>query len=279
MGVITLLTDFGHTDSYVGVMKGVIAGISPHSQVIDLTHGILTQDILAARFNLLTSYGYFPGGTVHGVVVDPGVGTQRAAVAVQVAAANGAHMVVAPDNGILTGFPITAAVALVNADYWRTSRPSHTFHGRDIFAPIAAHLANGVPLAQMGTSMSISNLVTLPLGDTMATGHGYTGSIQYIDHFGNLVTTIGGDRLTSPSWHVWVGQGIVRSSSTYGHVPPGKALALIGSHGYVEIAVNGGSAAQVFGATVGDEVELVTRPMGRTGGRFDAPIEPTDGLF
>ncbi|MEA5462373.1 SAM hydrolase/SAM-dependent halogenase family protein [Leptothoe sp. PORK10 BA2] len=262
MGVITLLTDFGHTDSYVGVMKGVIAGISPHSQVVDLTHGILPQDILAARFNLLTSYGYFPGGTVHGVVVDPGVGTQRAAIAVQVATENGGQMVVAPDNGILTGFPITAAVALVNADYWLTPQPSHTFHGRDIFASVAAHLANGVPMEQLGTPLAVSSLVRLSLGNAVATGHGYLGSIQYIDHFGNLVTTILGHKLTGQSWQVCMGGRMVRYSTTYGHGEPGEALALIGSHGYVEIAVNGGSAAQVWGAKVGDDVELVTLPRG-----------------
>ncbi len=272
MGMITLLTDFGHTDSYVGVMKGVIATISPQCQVVDLTHGIYPQDILAARFNLLTSYGYFPSGTVHGVVVDPGVGTQRAAVAAQVTAAAGCHFIVAPDNGILTGFPMTAAVALTNADYWRTPQPSFTFHGRDIFAPAVAHLASGIPMENLGVPISVSSLVSLDIRDAVATEQGYRGSVQYIDHFGNLVTTITGDRLAGQAWHVCLGGGVIGYTTTYGHTESGAALALIGSHGYVEIAVNGGSAAQVFEAKVGDEVELLTFPMGGAGRCFDAPI-------
>ena len=202
MGVITLLTDFGHTDTYVGVMKGVIAGINPHCQVVDLTHGIRPQDILAARFGLLASYGYFPVGTIHVAVVDPGVGTQRGAIAAQVATAAGSHVVVAPDNGILTGFSIARAVALENTDYWYTSQPSHTFHGRDIFAPVAAYLASGVMLEALGPEISVANLVQLKIGDAIATHHGYRGSIQYIDHFGNLVTTIPADKLTQPGWYV-----------------------------------------------------------------------------
>ena len=272
MGMITLLTDFGHTDSYVGVMKGVIARISPQCQVVDLTHGICPQDILAARFNLLTSYGYFPSGTVHGVVVDPGVGTQRAAVAAQVTAAVGFHTIVAPDNGILTGFPITAAVALTNADYWLTPQPSCTFHGRDIFAPIVAHLASGVSMENLGVPISVSSLVSLEIRDAVATDQGYRGSIQYVDHFGNLVTTIVGDRVTSQAWHVCMDKYVVPYYTTYGHAEAGTALALVGSHGYVEIAVNGGSAAQAFGAKVGDEVELLTFAMGGAGRCFDAPI-------
>ena len=149
MGMITLLTDFSHRDNYVGVMKGVIAGISPQSQLIDITHAIKPQDILAARFNLLTSYGYFPAGTIHIAVVDPGVGTQRSAIAAQIATSMGVHTVIAPDNGIITGLPVTAAVALTNPDYWRTPHVSHTFHGRDIFAPAAAHLARGIPFEQL----------------------------------------------------------------------------------------------------------------------------------
>lgn len=254
MGVITLLTDFGHTDNYVGVMKGVIAGISPHSRVIDLTHGIRPQAILAARFNLLTSYQYFPAGTVHVVVVDPGVGTQRSAVAAQVSTVAGVQTIVVPDNGILTGFSIMAAVALTNADYWRTPDPSHTFHGRDIFAPAAAHLANGVPLEELG--IALSSLVRLDIGDAVAKDQGYRGCIQYIDHFGNLVTTIPAERVSGQSWQVKLRGHRVPYYTTYGLVESGTALALIGSHDYVEVAVNGGSAAARFGAQIGDQVEL-----------------------
>lgn len=260
--MITLLTDFGHTDSYVGVMKGVIASINPRCQVVDITHGIRPQDILAARFGLLASYGYFPAGTIHVVVVDPGVGTQRMAVAAQVTTSVGDHIIVAPDNGVFTGFSITRAVALQNASYWRTSQPSHTFHGRDIFAPVAAHLANGVYLEALGPAVSSANLVQLRIGDAIATHHGYRGSIQYIDHFGNLITTIPADSLTQPCWYVQLAERRLSCYITYGQAAADAALALIGSHGYVEIAVNGGSAAQRFSAQIGDPVELTYAPRG-----------------
>lgn len=259
MAVITLLTDFGHIDAYVGVMKGVIASISPHCRVVDLTHGIPHQAILAARFNLLTSYGYFPADTIHVVVVDPGVGTQRAAIATEVIAPTGKQTIVVPDNGILTGFPVTAAVALTRADYWRTSRPSNTFHGRDIFAAVAAHLANGVPMEALGSPLSVSSLVSLDIQGAIATDQGYRGSIQYIDHFGNLVTNIPADRLPDQSWHMQLGKYIVPYYTTYGDTQPGTALALVGSHGYVEIAVNGGSAAEGLNAQVGEDVALILR--------------------
>lgn len=257
MGLITLLTDFGHRDNYVGVIKGVIAGISPTSQVVDLTHGIQPQDILAARFNLLTSYKYFPAETIHVVIVDPGVGTQRAAIAAQVKTSDGLQTIIAPDNGLLTGFPLTMVVTLTNSDYWRTLHPSHTFHGRDIFAPTAAHLARGISIDVLGESFSVTSLHSLNISNPIAMDQGYCSSIQYIDHFGNLVTTIHVQLLTSQSWFVQVGAHIIPLRTTYGDVEPGKALALIGSHGYVEIAVNGGSAAEQLNVNVGDIVELI----------------------
>ncbi|MGD1952975.1 MAG: S-adenosyl-l-methionine hydroxide adenosyltransferase family protein [Leptolyngbyaceae cyanobacterium] len=256
MGTITLLTDFGHRDNYVGVMKGVIAGISPQSQLIDITHAIKSQDILAARFNLLTSYGYFPAGTIHIVIVDPGVGTQRSAIAAQIATSVGVHTVIAPDNGIITGLPVTAAVALTNQDYWRTPHASHTFHGRDIFAPAAAHLARGISFGQLGVSLSVSNLVGLDIDDVAKTNQGYCGCIQYSDHFGNLVTNIPGARLSNQTWHIYLGKHCIPNCTTYGLTEVGSALALVGSHGYVEIAVNGGNAAEILNGDVGDSVEL-----------------------
>lgn len=272
MGVITLLTDFGHRDSYAGVMKGVIAGISPASQVVDLTHGIRPQAILAARFNLLTSYGYFPADTIHVVVVDPGVGTGRAAIAAQVTTAVGVQTIIVPDNGILTGFPVLRAVALTNPVYWRTPRLSHTFHGRDLFAPVAAHLANGVALDELGMPLAVSSLVRLNIRDAIASDQGYRGSIQYIDHFGNLITNIPAELLADQTWQMRLGGQTIPHVKTYGDQTAGAALALIGSHGYGEIAVNGGSAALAFSANVGDPVDLLTLPMGGTRGRFDAAI-------
>lgn len=256
--MITLLTDFGHTDSYVGVMKGIIAGISPLCRVIDLTHGIEPQAILAARFNLLASYSYFPAETIHVVVVDPGVGTQRVALAAEVALPAGVQIIIAPDNGILTGFAINKVMALTNPDYWLDSQPSHTFHGRDIFAPVAAHLANGVALDELGDEVSVADLMRLDIEDAIATPTGYSGSIQYIDHFGNLITNIPSQSLRAQSWQVNVGKYYsLPYHTTYGQTAPGTALALIGSHGYVEIAINNGHAAKALAARVGDSVKLV----------------------
>ncbi|NEQ53301.1 MAG: SAM-dependent chlorinase/fluorinase [Leptolyngbya sp. SIO3F4] len=259
MGLITLLTDFGHKDNYVGVMKGVIASISPSSQVVDVTHGIQPQDILAARFNLLTSYDYFPVDTIHIVVVDPGVGTQRAAIAAQVKTSVGLQTIITPDNGVLTGFPLTKVVTLTNSEYWRTSHPSQTFHGRDIFASSAAHLARGIPMNALGESLPVASLRNLNISNPTTTTQGYCSSIQYIDHFGNAVTTVHSQLLTSQSWYVQVGDHTIPSHTTYGNAKLGKALALIGSHGYVEIAVNGGSAAETLNVDIGDSVELTQK--------------------
>jgi S-adenosylmethionine hydrolase len=144
-GIITLLTDFGLQDPYGGVMKGAIATLAPTATVIDLTHQIPPQDVAAARFALMSAFPYFPSGTVHTVVVDPGVGTARRAIAI----ATEASYLVGPDNGVFSGVltqtTVRAAVALTNPRYWRTPDPSQTFHGRDIFAPVAAHLALGCP--------------------------------------------------------------------------------------------------------------------------------------
>lgn len=257
MPVITLLTDFGYQDAYVGVMKGVIAGICPDARVIDLTHAIPPQDVAAARFTLLNAYPYFPAGTIHTVVVDPGVGTSRRAVAVQTAAG----YLVGPDNGVLSGVvsPMSAiaAVLLSESIYWRTSQPSQTFHGRDIFAPVAAHLAAGISLSQLGTPIALNSLIQqvspLPqLASNSAIGH-----VQYIDHFGNLITTLPAKMLQRGLWKGRVGKTNIPVGKTYSDVELGQAIAIAGSHGWVEIAVNGGSAQQHFNLKVGDEVHLV----------------------
>ena len=256
MGTITMLTDFGHRDNYVGVMKGVVTAISPQSRLIDITHAIDPQDIEAARFNLLTSYKYFPAGTIHVVVVDPGVGTRRAAIAAQIATSVGIQTVVAPDNGVITSLPVTAAIVLTNQGYWRTPHVSHTFHGRDIFAPVAAHLAEGVSLERLGDSVSPADLVRLDISEAIATNQGYGGCVQYIDHFGNLVTNIPGEDLANQPWLVHFGEHRIPSCAAYGVTELGSALALVGSHGYVEIAVNGGSAAEAINGHLRDRVEL-----------------------
>jgi S-adenosyl-L-methionine hydrolase (adenosine-forming) len=262
---IALITDFGLQDSYVGVMKGIIATLAPTVQFIDLTHNLPPQDLYAARFTLLSTYPYMPPGTVYLVVVDPGVGTQRRAVAVRTSQG----IFVGPDNGVLSGvwqsdrpgnLGILNAVELTNRDYWRSPHPSTTFHGRDIFAPVAAHLASGVPMDDLGTRIDPQSLISLPFPTPIATATGWTGAIQYIDRFGNAATTILASKVTSNDWSVLVGDWTLPGGQTYGDVPSGQGLALVGSHRFVELAVNQGSAQQQFGLQVGDRVELILNP-------------------
>lgn len=262
--LITLLSDFGDRDVYVGTLKGVISGICPAAHLIDLTHHIPPQDRYAARFNLLTACPHFPAATVHLAVVDPGVGTGRRAVAVATAVGH----LVGPDNGIFSGllahYPATAAVCLDNPAYWRRPQPSATFHGRDLFAPAAAHLAAGVALEQLGTALSPAKLVTLSLPPLEVGANSITGTIQYIDHFGNAVTTVPADRLpvaalqASPNRvRITVQNRQVPLAPTYGAVPPGAPLALVASHGWLEVALRDGNAQAQLGLTVGQRVTVV----------------------
>jgi S-adenosyl-L-methionine hydrolase (adenosine-forming) len=273
--MITMLSDFGDRDIYVGVMKGVISQINPELRVIDLTHQIPPQNIAAARFCLMNAYPYFPDGTVHLAVVDPGVGGRRRAIAVEFAKG----FLVGPDNGIFSGLLsqsaamlhqgaaqramaqsarlANAVVELTNPDYWRTPQPSRTFHGRDIFAPVAAHLASGVPLTELGNLIDSAALVQLDIAECILTETGIVGSIQYIDHFGNLVTNIPGSDLQGKTWCVKAGGLRIRGCETYSDVKVGDAIALVESHGWVEIAINSGNAQSQLSLQLGDRVELV----------------------
>lgn len=258
--LITLLTDFGLQDVYVGVMKGVIAQINPRLQVIDLTHAIPPQDLVAARFCLMNAYSYFPPETVHCVVVDPGVGSSRRGVAVQFAEG----FLVAPDNGVLSGVlglcPAIAAVELTNTSYWRDASVSTTFHGRDIFAPVAAHLASGVPLEEFGKLINPDSLVQLPFPDYEQTNNKIRGCIQYIDHFGNLITNIPARAVAGKEWSVVLGNTWILRSDTYSDRALQEVVTLIGSHGWVEIAVNQGNAQSYLGLEVGSLVEIALEP-------------------
>ncbi len=240
--MLTLLTDFGTRDVYVGAMKGVIAQINPQLTVVDLTHEVPPQDIAAARFCLMDAYLYFPVGTVHLAIVDPGVGSTRRAIAVQFAKG----YLVGPDNGIFGGVlsesTAIAAVELTNSKYWRTPQPSRTFHGRDIFAPVAAYLSCSVPLTQLGESIDPATLVQLDIAKCTVTETSISGSIQYIDHFGNLVTNIPGSDVLGRNWNIEVAGITIPNCGTYGDVKVGEAIALVGSHGWVEIAVNNENA-------------------------------------
>lgn len=240
--LITLLSDFGLQDVYVGVMKGVIAQVNPNLVIVDLTHQIPPQNLVVARFSLMSAYRYFPKGTVHVAVVDPGVGSARRAIALQTAEG----FLVGPDNGIFSGIlsqsPAIAAVELTNPQYWNSPRPSATFHGRDIFAPVGAHLASGVSLAALGPVVAPESLAQLPIAACTPTDLEVSGKIQAIDYYGNLITNIPGTYVEKKSWAVEIGERIVPGGRTYSDSSPKELIGLIGSHGWVEIAMNGGNA-------------------------------------
>jgi S-adenosylmethionine hydrolase len=252
MSIISLTTDFGLSDGYVGVMKGVILGIAPDARLVDLSHEIAPQDVLQAAYVLAGAIPYFPQGTIHLVVVDPGVGSARRAIVVRTDAA----LFIGPDNGVLT-----PALADSSAQAWVLDRPefrlpevSATFHGRDIFAPAAGHLARGAPLEAMARSISDPVRLTMPTAQRTSDG-GIRGEVVYIDRFGNLITNIPGSWLTGESAQCYLaGRLIPGPYHTYSEAPTRAPLALISSGGALEIAVRDGNAQQVLGADIGAPV-------------------------
>jgi hypothetical protein len=253
---LTLLTDFGLSDVYVAVIKGVIAQIDPTLNVIDLTHEVPPQNLAAAQFHLMNAYPYFPLETVHVAIVDPGVGSQRRSIAIQLT--NG--FLVGPDNGIFSGVlsqhPLVAAIELTNSAFWRTAAPSATFHGRDIFAAVGAHLARGVPLSQLGNAIDPRSLVQLPLPAPARTANQITGCVQHVDRFGNLITNIPQREVDGKRWSVVLPQQTIPASTTYADRLSGELVALVGSHGWVEVALNGGSAHARLQLTWGDLIHI-----------------------
>ncbi len=255
--MITLLTDFGLQDVYVGVMKGVIAQINPGLNVVDLTHAIPPQDLAAGRFCLMNAYSYFPPETVHIAVVDPGVGSHRRAVAVELAGG----FLVGPDNGLFSGVlsqtSAISAVELTNTKYWRTPAPSTTFHGRDIFASVGAYLASGIHIKELGNEIDVKTLVQLPMAEFSESEQGIVGCIQYVDRFGNLVTNIPAGLVENRNLRVEVGNISIVAGETYSDVKVGVLVSLSGSHGWVEIALNGGNAEAFLQLAVGEPVMVV----------------------
>jgi S-adenosylmethionine hydrolase len=248
-GILTMTTDFGFRDAYVPVMKGVIASIDPGVRVIDVTHDIAPQDVMEAAYVLRLAVPHYPPGTVHLVVVDPGVGTKRRCVALR----KGDQKFVGPDNGIfsllLNGETPDELVELDRAQYWRTNSPSRTFHGRDIFAPVSAHLASGRAIRDVGTSIDALDRLqwALPIHDEQ----GIQGWVVHIDHFGNCITNISRQAFEQNrrgrTMKCFVGNGILRDVvTTYGDVAAGEPLVLFGSSDYLEVAVNSGNASQLF---------------------------------
>jgi S-adenosyl-L-methionine hydrolase (adenosine-forming) len=257
--IITLMTDFGLKDGNVGVMKGVIARIAPQAQVIDLSHLIGPQNIPEAALILLRSAPYFPDGSIHVVVVDPGVGTTRRPLAARM----GSQYYIGPDNGTLTlwlerleaqGQPVTF-YHLNNPEFWLLE-VSHVFHGRDIFAPVAAHLASGIPIEQLGSS--VSDPVRLDLPRPQPIPGGLRGRVIHIDHFGNLATNIRVEHLPEDS-NITVslcGVIIPGMVDTFGERSPGSLVALLGSTGNLIVSVVNGNAADYLHVQVGDIVDV-----------------------
>ncbi len=257
MRLVTLLTDFGTADGYAAVMEGVIASRAPAARVVHVTHEIAPGDVKRAAFTLMTCAPWFPAGTVHVAVVDPGVGTARRAVAVR----SGGAWFVGPDNGVLrwaAAHP-DAAVLLANPAF-RLRPVSRTFHGRDVFAPAAAALARGVPARRLGPAMPVAALVALPFPGVRRTKREWVGEILSIDRFGNAVTNI-----AEASWRRAFGPRSARAAarrgrfpgrSAYGAVAPGAPVAVFGSSGFLELSVRDGSAGRRFGIRPGDPVRV-----------------------
>jgi S-adenosylmethionine hydrolase len=255
--LITLTTDFGYTDPFVGTMKGVIYAINPTAQIIDLSHGIAAQDIMAAALILRHSSQYFPRGTIHVAVVDPGVGSARRPLLLEFEG----NYFIGPDNGVLSlvteGRRPTRIVCLSNRSYqlWPTSL---TFHGRDIFAPAAAHLSRGIAPEAFGET--IGDFTKLNWPSVLKTETTMRGEIVYIDRFGNLFTNIRSDDLRDlvrSQLQIMIHDlSIPGLSTNYAAVEQDKYVALINSWGLLEIAIYRGNAQQCSGATIGDKVEV-----------------------
>lgn len=256
--VITLTTDFGLQDYYVGALKGVMLNIAPTVRLVDISHDIPPQDIMAGAWVMQNAAPLYPENTVHLVVVDPGVGTDRKAIALKIED----HYFVGPDNGI---FSLLAknnafrAVHLTNEDYWQ-SAPSNTFHGRDIFAPVAAHLSAGVDLTELGDP--IDKLETYRWASPIADKDGLQGWILHIDKFGNLITNLSASTIEEvvgeKDVKIYVGNTILTEIvTTFGNVIEGEPAAYIGSSGMLEIAINKGDAREMLGIKKGAQISLV----------------------
>jgi S-adenosylmethionine hydrolase len=276
--IITLTTDFGLTDAYVAAMKGVILGINPEAKLVDICHTIKPQNIPQAAFVLSTAYRFFPQKTIHLVVVDPGVGTERRAIILRTPSAD----FVAPDNGVLSYViqeslakpmanngnlqqielePGLEAVAITKSQLWRTP-VSSTFHGRDIFAPVAGLLSLGFPPIDFGEAITSLSMLPLPQPHGRPDGS-LVGHVLHIDNFGNLITNIKNSDLppTKEPITIEVGNHVILGlSRTYAE---GRGLlALIGSSGYLEVSLKGGSASAFLDAEVGSEIRLKRQPGG-----------------
>jgi S-adenosylmethionine hydrolase len=262
--VITLLSDF--RDVYPASMKGVILGLDPDANIVDISHSIPRHDIRTGAFVLMTNAKYFPTSTVHIAVIDPGVGTKRRPIAARAQSPDGdIHYFLGPDNGLL--IPAARSIGkfevyeITNRDFFQKI-PCHTFHGRDIFAPVGAHISMGVGVEEVGAE--IFDIIDLDFGVGIKTADSFLGKVIFIDPFGNIVTNISSHNVDLKFGDILEIDGIkVPFLASYGFCKEGEPLALIGSHGYLEIAVNQGDAARFFDKKIDDEIIVIKKYNGR----------------
>lgn len=260
-GIVTLTTDFGTRDYFVGAMKGVILGVNPEVQIVDIAHDLPPQDVPDAAFVLSNAYRHFPNGTVHCVVVDPGVGSERKPLVV----AAGDQFFVGPDNGVFSFVyereTIRGIFEIANRTFMRPEI-SDTFHGRDLFAPAAAHLSKGIPPDAFGPEMS--EYIRLDIVRPSVAGGILTGTVVHVDRFGNLVTNISrgafAEFTAGRSFEIRMDACRIHSLSTsYAEVRPREPLALFGSADLLELSVNSGSAAELLGVGRGATIFIKRR--------------------
>jgi len=255
--IITLLTDFGLRDYFVAEMKGVILSINPNVEIVDISHDVEKFDVVQGAFLLVCAYKWFPKGTIHVVVVDPGVGTERKPIVIKTRN----YYFVGPDNGVLSASAIKDGVEEVyEIEVRETSEVSTTFHGRDIFAPIAAYISLGKDLSSLGRK--IDRFIILDLFKVSTFKGAIKGAVIHVDSFGNVITSIEREHLGKvninygDALEVLIGNVNVNVKllPAYGYVKPGELLAIVNSEGFLEIAANMSNAASRLGVGVGDEV-------------------------
>ena len=255
--IITLTTDFGSSDHFVGVMKGVILGIHPGVEIVDITHEVRPFEVAEGAFTIAQAYRYFPKKAIHVIVVDPGVGSSRRPILAEAAG----QFFIAPDNGVLSMVFAREKMRVrhITNERFFLKLVSRTFHGRDVFAPVAAHLAKGTLPAKLGPR--IDDALRLAIDEPVIRGEGQcTGVVLKVDRFGNLITNLTIDRLetvNARAFELKIGtQTITRLALTFTECPPGELFIVVGSAGYLEVAVNQGSAAELLGCGPGAPVEL-----------------------
>ena len=282
--LVTLTTDFGLQDGYVAILKGVLLSRAPDARLVDVTHAVAPQDVAEAAYVLLQAAPYFPAGTVHLAVVDPGVGTDRRAIAARFRGPTGTQFFVGPDNGLLAlllagaGYEpdaLEAVHVLDDPTRWRTPVPSPTFHGRDIFAPAAAHLAAGGRLEELGTARDTADLYPMRWAQPTADEQGVRGWVVHVDRFGNCITNISqaalDEHCAGRTVRCYIGAAAMDGlCQTYADVDTGEPLLLVGSDGFLEVGVNMGNAAELLSIRKGSAVDVVFTE-GRAAARLAAP--------